>query len=392
MYLATDRELRGFCDAARAAGRLALDVEFIRERSYYPKIALVQLGVGGDVALVDPLGAVDLAPLDALLADAAVTKVLHSGSQDLEIFWLRTRRSPANVFDTQVAAALVGLGTQVAYGALVYRVLGVTLPKGEGFTDWLARPLSAEQERYALEDVRHLCPLHDALGERLRALGRERWVAEECRHFEDPEFWVEEPRTLYRRVRRNGVLSPRGLAVLRELAIWREKEAEERDRPRRSIVADEVLVELARMAPARQEDLRRFRGLHPQALARSADRILAAIQRGLALPEAECPHGDSVPRLDASALLAVDFLDSCLRALAERAEIAPSTIGTRAELEELVREHRAGTLDEEAIPIFHGWRRALIGNDMLAVLRGETSMYLDPETGAPRFEPRRSRG
>lgn len=383
-----DAGLRSYCERARAAGRLALDVEFIRERTYFPRIALVQLAVGDDAALVDPLGECDPAPLDDVISDRAVVKVLHAAVQDLEIFFVRTRRPPANIFDTQIAAALVGLGGQLAYGALVQKMLGVSIPKGESYTDWLQRPLSREQERYALSDVAHLLPLHDRLSERLRELGREAWVAEECAHFEEPGLYEQDPSTVWRRVRRSGALGPRGLAILRELAGWREAEAREDDRPRRRVLEDDTLVELARMAPATLDDLRRFRGLHPRALARSGEAIVAAIQRGLAIPDADCPRTEPFEKLDQDAALAAEFLDACLRALASRASIAPGTIGTRAEIEELVARHRAGTLHEGDVPIFRGWRRTLIGDDLLAFLRGETAVSLDPASGAPRFTAR----
>ena len=387
MY-ADSAKLAAMCEKAREAGRLGVDCEFIRERTYYPKLALIQLATEDEIALVDPIDSVDLAPLDEIMGDPSVLKVLHAPKQDLEIFYNRTQKPPRAIFDTQLAASFAGLGSQLAYSALVMRVLERTVAKGESFTDWLQRPLSADQERYALEDVRHLFELHDQLSARLEELGRSAWVEEECRGFEEIGIYEQDPSTLYKKVKRAGGLKSRGLAVLRELAIWREEEAKERDKPRRAILSDELLVELARMAPKRVEDLKRFRGLPPRVIQRTGKAIVAAIREGNAVTKEATPERTRGPRMSDGDQLSVDLLDSCHRALCNRASISPQIVGTRADLERLVLEVRLGVVGETRSSLLTGWRRELVGEDLLKVLAGEVSIHLDPETGFPEFVAR----
>ncbi|MEL6181464.1 MAG: HRDC domain-containing protein, partial [Myxococcota bacterium] len=249
LYIETDPHMEVLCDQARYERRVGIDLEFIRQRTYFAKLALVQVAVGEQLFLIDPLGDVDLAPLDSLMVDPNVCKVLHAPSQDLEIFFHRLGEPPCNIYDTQMAAAMVGLGHQVAYSTLVSIQLGVELHHSEGFTDWLQRPLTPNQEAYALDDVRYLFALQDSLSVLLDNMGRRSWFIEECARYEQRERYQAQPEQLYTNVKSRNKLSPQGLAILRELAIWREHEAIHQDRPRRTIVLDEVLVEIARRAP-----------------------------------------------------------------------------------------------------------------------------------------------
>ncbi len=399
MYLRTERDLARIADTARREGRLGLDVEFIRERTYFPQLALIQLSAGSELGLLDPTSDLSLAAIEDLIVDPSVCKVLHAAAQDLEIFAARTGTPPRNIFDTQIAAALVGMGHQLPYSGVVSRVLGIAIEKGESFTDWLRRPLSAEQERYALEDVRHLLPLHDRLAERLQALGRTAWIQEECRHYEELRFYQPDPRALHWKVRRTGALDPRRLAILEELAIWRDREARAVDRPRRNVLSDEILVELVRFAPEREEDLSRFRGIPGGLLRRSGAELVAAIRRGKSRPDKDCPRPEARQRLEPAEALAADFLDACMRAYCHSAQIAPAMIASRSDLEALVWEFRHGVLanaptDSDGaaaaleLAVLGGWRGDLIGKSLLAVLRGEVRVYLDPSGGLPRFEPR----
>lgn len=381
MYVTRQHQLDELCAHARACRRVGLDVEFIREHTYRPQIALVQVAVDGECALVDPLGELDLTPLEALVPDPHITKVLHAGTQDLEIFYLRTGAAPRAIFDTQVAAAMLGLGQQVSYGGLVERVLGVSLRKGEAFTNWLQRPLTPAQEQYALSDVQHLLPMHDRMQEQLALLGRGEWLREELTRFEQVELYVPDPRTLYLRVKRCGTLDPRALAVLRELAAWREEEARREDRPRRRILGDEQLVELARRAPRTAEQLAALRGLGPRVAREHGRALLAAVHQGLAVEDAACPRMERGPRLEPDDQLVVSFLDACLKHLCARMGIDPSMITGAAGLQQLVHDLRRGRLDAERHELLSGWRGDQIGRHLLDVLQGRRALRFDPTRG-----------
>ncbi|MGE3163851.1 MAG: ribonuclease D [Planctomycetota bacterium] len=381
-------ELDALCQAARVAGRFGLDVEFIREHTFYPKVALIQVAVGETMALVDPLARLDLTPLDELLPDPSVLKVLHAPTQDLEIFYQRTGRAPAAIFDTQVAAAMLGLGAQVSYSTLIERLLDVTVCKGEAYTDWLRRPLTREQEAYALDDVRYLLPAHDALRAQLDELGRLQWVEEEFQRFSRPDLYEPSPDLAYQRVKRFGTLRPTGLAVLRELAAWRDREARTRDRPRRRIVGDEVLIEIARTAPRTLPELERIRGLHPQLVERSGSAILDQVQRGLATPPAERPQLERRQRLDPDAQLVLSVLDACLRTHCQRAQLDPALVVTSSDLQTLVDDFLCGRVDPVQHRVLSGWRGELVGRDLLDFLEGRASIRIDPATRSPLIERR----
>ncbi len=387
MYLTTTAELDDLLRRARDVGRFGIDAEFIRERTYYPQLALVQISVEDTYVLVDPLGPVDLAPLDEAISDPDVIKVLHAGSQDLEIFYYRSEREPRNIFDTQLAAAMCGLGNQIAYGALVDRMLGVTLAKGESFTDWLRRPLTEKQERYALDDVVYLLPVHDALLARLDELGRGDWVGEEFRRYESRDFYVTPDANLYRKVKRFGTLDSRGQAVLRELAAWREADARKRDKPRRTIVADEALVEIARTRPKNEDALGRIRALRPQTVRQSAQGMLQAIADGVAIPDDECPRDEKRKRLPASAELVGDFLHAFLKSECQNASISTSMVGKSADVQNLVRAHLESRPTEHN-PLVSGWRGDLVGRKLEAFLHGKVWVHVDPESLEPVFEER----
>jgi ribonuclease D len=368
-------------------GRVALDVEFIREQSYIPKLALIQMAVGETCAIVDPLEVDDLSPLYELVRSPETLKILHAASQDMEVLYWRTQQSPVAIFDTQIAAAMVGLGEQLSYSNLVNRVIGVQLEKDESYSAWLQRPLSDSQIEYALNDVRYLLRLHDHLSERLERLERTHWSQEECRKYEGLERYTRDPRTLFRRIRRGNNLSPTGLAILRELAAWRDQEAQARDKPPGSVLHDEQLVDIARRAPRTLDDLQRFRGLSSKVIERSASDILAMVERGLAVPEAERPQPKRGNRTSQHEKVMVRFLDACLKALCVREKLPVSAVANRHELESLVRRHRQGRLATAGSPLLEGWRGKLVGHMLMEVLEGRTHVFIHPQTGEVSFVP-----
>jgi ribonuclease D len=384
-YLRTSDALSEVCAQARSAGIMGLDLEFVRERSYVPQLALIQMAVSDTCVIIDPLEIHDLSPLSSLVSCPDIIKVLHAAGQDLEILYWHSGKTPAGIFDTQIAAALVGLGEQLSYGRLVESLLGVTLTKGESYSDWLLRPLSAAQLSYAVDDVRYLPALYDLLSTRLEKMGRTSWATEEFQKYDHPEPYQRHPRDLFRRIRRGRTLSTPGLAILRELAEWREREAQRRDCPPGSVLRDEALVALARKAPQSFDDLQRLRGLPRRELEQSATELLRAVARGLSVTEAERPQAVQQWRLTQAEKLMVKLLDTCLRALCQQHQLSAACVGNHADLEELVYRYRRGCLQIEKCRIVNGWRGTLVGCDLLAVLAGRIGVQLDPQTGVMQF-------
>jgi ribonuclease D len=382
MYIRSSTNLRRLCDKAASTARMALDVEFIREETYVPQLALIQMAVEDVCAIIDPLAVDDLTPLRDLLDSPDVLKVLHAPAQDLEILYWHLGRLPVHLFDTQTAAALVGLGEQLSYGHLVKRLLHMTLPKGESYSKWMQRPLTPAQIAYALDDVRYLLPLHELLTTRLEEMGRAAWAREEFRKFENPERYGRDPGALFRRIRRGRTLGPEGLAILRELVVWRDQEAQQRDKPPGSVLRDDALADLARKAPRTLHELTHLRSLPRREFDRSGPALVAAIQRGMAVAEDERPQPIRRPRLSRTEELIVKFLDTYLKALCQQKNLAASYVAKRADLECLVSAYRHGKLASHGGgPLLEGWRRPLVGEELLAVLEGRVSLYIDSATG-----------
>jgi len=371
-FVRTANELTDLCDRLRAASRCALDTEFISERRFAPELGIIQVATQDGCWIIDPQAVKNLDGFCEVLYEKRIEKIVHAGRQDLEIFYRLGGQVPAPIFDTQIAAALVGIGEQVSYARLVEDLIGVSLTRHEGFTDWRERPLSPNQIEYALDDVRHLLAVADALLRRLRRLGRVKWAKEEFADLvEQIQSAQTPPEERYRQVRRWGTLSPKRLAVLRELAAWREAEAERRNRPRSRIIPDEVLVEIARRSPTSLAQLRTIRALNPGLLKRRGKELLEVVQRGVDTRQdrwpsraAQLPKGKPPPGL-------VDLLSTVLRARAEELKIAPTILAKRRDLEQIA-------LDPDApVQVLHGWRRELIGRELLDVLEGRRSVGFD---------------
>jgi ribonuclease D len=383
-WIDTKRELERTVSRLRGHGSFGLDMEFQRERTFRPRLQLVQVSLPDEPLLIDPLALPDLDPLWDLVADPDIETIVHAGAQDMEIVFVRSGLLPRNVFDTQIAAALMGLGDQIGYANLISRMLHKRLKKGETVTDWAIRPLSPGQIEYALDDVRYLHEIRARLWSRLKELGREGWLREEVEHYEHQGTYERDPETMWMRISRMRSLDRRGLTILRELAIWREEEAARRDEPRGRIVADETLVEIARRAPKRPEDMKPLRTLHPRELARSGPALVAAVAQGLARPESTWPELEPVKAEDERFSISVDLLEVVLRARALENEIAPSYLGTRADIAQLIHstlEKKHGGDEEPAPQLLAGWRRDLIGDELVAFLEGRASLRIDEATG-----------
>jgi ribonuclease D len=389
-YVDSAADLRRVCEHLASAPRFALDTEFVGERSYVPALELIQVATADQVALIDCRAIESLAPFYAVLADESIEKVLHAGQQDLELFQGLIGRAPTPIIDTQVAAAMAGYGAQVGYAQLVERLLGVAVEKSETLTDWSRRPLTKAQLAYAADDVRYLLPVYERMRAHLMELERWEWVREECRRLErSGRTLPAEPGEAFLRVRGRGSLRAKGLVVLRALAHWREELARERNKPRASIARDEALVEIARKAPTTVEALRSLRAVRSRELDRHAAEVVRCIARALETPREDWPQPPPAVG-PAPSTGVVELLQAVLRLRAEAAGIAPSLLATHADLQLLVQRHAAG--ESSDLPIMQGWRRAIAGSDLLALLEGRASVALDPKSGAVRVTQRGSAG
>ena len=378
----TEAALLAACDQLRGAPLLCVDTEFHREKTYYPEFALLQVASREHCFLIDPLEVKDLAPIWAILLDPASVKVFHAARQDLEIVLKATGQLPLPLFDTQVAAALLGYGQQVGFGSLVQTVLKKQLAKQESFSDWLSRPLNRKQLDYAAEDVIYLVPLYQFLRERLQARGRESWLDEEQSELCNPATYMPDPNDLFWRVKGVNKLKPKQLAVLQAMTAWREEEAQKRDLPRRRIIPDEVLADLAKRSELELDDLNRMRGLAPGLVRKFGDGLLAAWTRGLDCPQEQWPRYHERQHYTSGTDLRMELLDALVQLRAEQEKIAGNILCNRSEMTELASwAHRKGELPELAC--LTGWRRELVGEDMLRLLRGELALRLDPKTALP---------
>lgn len=363
-FVDTPAELAEVCGILAGGSWFTLDTEFMRERTYYPQLCLIQVANESVIACIDPLALDDLAPLDALLLDTSVTKVLHAAGQDLEIFYHRLGRVPAPIFDTQLAASVLGLGEQTGYGKLVQNLLGVALDKSHARTDWSRRPLDPEQIRYAGDDVRYLLQLYPRMRSELDSRKRLDWLDDDLNDLTRPERYAPSPEEVWRRIRGSQQLKPRQLANLKLLAAWRENRAMELNKPRKWILQDEVLLELARRAPRDEQGLEKIRGLEERTLKRSGDELLEILEKARALPESEWPRPAPRRELSPDQDATVDALMALLRMSAAEHEISSSMIATRKDVEALVCE-------EKDLDLLKGWRRRLAGDRLLAMLHGE---------------------
>ncbi|MGI3165667.1 ribonuclease D [Pseudooceanicola sp. 200-1SW] len=366
-------DLAAYCTMARSKPYVTVDTEFLRERTYYSQLCLVQLAVPGkddavDAVLVDPLAeGLSLEPLYELFRDTSVVKVFHAARQDLEIFYVDAGLIPEPLFDTQVAAMVCGFGEQVSYETLVRKIAKESLDKSSRFTDWSRRPLTEAQKKYAVADVTHLRVIYEYLAKQLEKDGRAAWVAEEMGILTNPETYIVRPEEAWKRVRTR-TNSSRFLGVLRELARFREGYAQSRNIPRNRVYKDDALVELASTKPQTPQDLSRARLLLREARkGEIAEGILAAIKIGLECPDADLPKPDnSKEKLQVNPALA-DLLRVLLKAKSDTAGVAPKLIAATSELDELA----AGVRD---VPSLHGWRRDVFGADALRLCEGKIGL------------------
>ncbi len=364
----TPEALEALCERLAEAGCFALDTEFIRDDTFHPILCLVQVAGPDELALIDPLALPDLGPLLHLLRDPGVEVVVHAGQQDMEILAPLVGGPPVDVFDTQVAAALAGLGEAMSYGRLVKQLCAVDLKKGQARTDWARRPLREAQLDYALNDVRYLLEMADALEEMLDERGRSQWLVEELGAYEDPENYAPRPRERFRRIKGVGKFKGRSLAVLQELAAWREAEASRKDRPRGWILEDRALLAIVERKPRRVGDLQKVSGLSPRLVQRAGEAIMAAIQRGLDRPESDHPELSKEPQPTTQQVLLAEVLRLVLEVRAKAENISASALGNKRDIAAVARWATDGGPRPK---LLRGWRGELVGQDLEAALAGE---------------------
>jgi ribonuclease D len=364
-------------ELAEACRRMAkhpfvtIDTEFLRETTYYPLLCVAQMASADEAVVIDALApGIDLSPFYQLMANEKVMKVFHAARQDIEIVWHAAELIPHPIFDTQVAAMVLGYGDSISYDQLVQRITGDALDKSHRFTDWTRRPLSEAQLRYAISDVTHLRDVYLKLVEDLRQRGRAEWVDDEMRILTSPDTYRAEPENAWQRLKTR-VRKPRELAVLIEVAAWREREAQARDVPRSRVLKDEVIGDIAVQAPASAERLAHLRSL-PKGFERSrwGEAIVAAVARGLARDPKTLPRPLRVQHAGNGAAV-VELLKVLLRMVSESHHVAAKVIATVDDLERIAAD------DAADVPALRGWRRELFGEKALALKHGSLALAIE---------------
>ena len=371
MYIATQENLAAFVERARSSSVLAIDTEFLREKTYYAKLCLLQMATDDEVVIVDPFEMDDLSVLAPLLTDERIVKLFHAAGQDLEIILREVGVIPRPVFDTQVAAALLGYTQQIGYAALVHAECGVSLKKIDSFTDWSRRPLSASQRDYAADDVVYLPRLYAGMRAALEEKGRLHWLDHDFEELSDPARYEANERERFRRLKRVSQLSRRQLSAAREVAAWRELEAQRRDVPRKWVVTDEQIVEACKREARTIDELFMVRGLSDRLSTKDARAVVSLISSALSAPPDTWPEldrcGKSEPNVDAE----LDLMSALVRLRAKENGIAFPTLASHDDLARVARGYREG------VDLLRGWRRAIVGEELLELLDGRLALSLD---------------
>lgn len=365
-----DEALQEFVESCSKSSYMAIDTEFLREKTYYPKTCLIQIGIEGMIAIIDPFPLKDLKVLAGPLTDPGILKIFHACTQDMEIILRETGVLPAPVFDTQVAATLLGKNQQASYALLVSQYCGVELTKKDSFTDWSRRPLSKSQVQYAADDVLYLPQIHAKMVEALKEKDRLSWLTDSFEELSAPDRYIVDPYERYKKLKRVNQLKPRQLAAAREFAAWRELKAQSRNIPRKWIVSDEQIVEACRREACTLDELYMVRGLRDALRTNEAREVVACIKKGIECPKDELPILQNKAKSEANVDAIVDVLAGIARKCARENDIAPQTLASHAELTKLARGH----FDD--CEILKGWRRHILGNQLLAFLSGKLSLRI----------------
>ncbi|HVT54360.1 MAG TPA: ribonuclease D [Dongiaceae bacterium] len=367
--IADSAGLAAFCHRLAAEPFITIDTEFLRDKTFWPQLCLIQLASPQEAAAVDALvDGLDLSPLIELLKNRAVVKVFHAARQDLEIFYHMMGEVPAPIADTQVMAMACGFGDSASYETLSGKLANARVDKLSRFTDWSHRPLTDRQLDYALADVTHLQIIYAKLKKKLEQTGRSGWLADEMAILEDPKTYQVNPELAWRRLKTRSD-KPRFLAVLREIAAWREREAQTRDLPRSRLLKDETLVEIAAHPPKDADALGRCRGLSRNfAEGRMGEAILEAVRRGLALPESEAPKMEARAEVPPGLGPLIELLRVLLKTRCDQHEVAQKLVASGGDLELIAAQ------DDADVPALAGWRREMFGEEALKLKHGKLAL------------------
>ena len=368
--ITSNGELADACTRFAAAPYVAIDTEFMRDTTYWPKLCLLQAAIPGFAVVIDPLApGIDLAPLYEVFRSPTIVKVFHAARQDLEIFFHQANLIPAPLFDTQVAAMVCGFGDSAAYETLVRELAHAQIDKSSRFTDWSRRPLSDKQLTYALSDVTHLCRVYESLKKQLDKSGRSHWLEEELDVLRSPDTYQLKPEEAWRRLKMRGG-NRRFTAVLMETAAWRERLAQERDVPRSRVMKDEALFEIAAQAPQGQDELDSLRGI-PRGFAssRAAQGLLDAVKAGLGLPASAIPDIDRGPPPAIPPVLG-DMMRVLLKIQCEAHGVAQKLIASSSDLDQIAADDKAD------VPALSGWRREIFGDAALELKHGRIALSI----------------
>lgn len=372
LYIDNASDLDNFCEQIKHSDWLAIDTEFLREKTYYPQLCLIQIANDNVIACVDPIAIEDLTPLMDILYQPGMTLVFHAARQDLELLQMLRGELPQQIFDTQLAATVLGIGDQIGYGNLVKHCLDVDLDKAHSRTDWTQRPLSNEQLDYAADDVRYLRTLYHQMSAQLDEQQRRPWLNDDFASLSDPKTYTANPEAIWRKIRGAGKLKASQLVVLQQLAAWREQRAIDRNRPRRWILKDDVMLDLARFAPDSKNQLAKIRGLEARDIERNGSDIIEVISRAQEIPEAQWPKLIKPVPLTNQQEALLDALMALLRKYCDEESITPVAVATRKDIEHLVR-------GERDISLLQGWRKKIVGQKLLDFLHGELAITADSQ-------------
>ena len=374
MSLITDTEtLDTFCKSLSCSSFITVDTEFMRESTYWPVLCLIQVAGPDEARAIDALAPnIDLTPLLNLLDNAKILKVFHAARQDLEIFYHLMGRVPSPLFDTQVAAMVCGFGDSVGYQTLIAKLTNAQIDKSSRFTDWSLRPLSGRQIEYALSDVTHLRVAYSKLSNMLKTNGRECWLDEEMSILSASQTYDLDPNEIFKKIKSKGA-KPRYLAILREIAAWREREARKLNQPRNRILRDEVLQQIAHLVPKTINELKRTRGLGRKlAESPSGYKLLEAIQKGAEIPETDCPKPKYQPEIPKGLGPVIELLRVLLKMKCVESDVAQKLLATANDIELI-----AAFGEDAKVKALQGWRRELFGNDAIKLCKGELGLVIN---------------
>jgi len=372
-YIDSNAGLASVCARLATASYCAIDTEFIRESTYYPELALIQIASEDLLACIDPLAITDFAPLADILISPQLVKVFHSSSQDLEILYQKFAAVPAPVFDTQLAAAVLGYNHQISYADLVQQITGVQLEKKHTRANWTRRPLSRDELDYAMDDVRYLLAVYQDLNTRLETGRRRSWIEKDLQAMSNADNYEVDQERLWKRLRGVQKLKGEKLQIASDLCRWREQVAQRQNRPRRWIVKDDTIIEIARQMPESLEALSRIRELNDKTVKRHGEKLLELVARAATMDPAQWPQHDRVKSLNSRQMALGDCLMALCRMISDSNNIALATLATRKDIDNLI-------LNQKSSRLAQGWRFAMAGEQLLEFIHGQSSISVEDQS------------